>query len=447
MQKLSDMAGAPADDLVELYIATLFKTNRSPGVFVSHIYRFLCLYLVMTSQTIMAISLNPKTCSEKTSLANLIECIASNNLKVMKDASELSQKIIAIDIANQYPNPHLEWELTHDTNQIKENQYLTLKYLQTFDVGHKMEARAEKARTARTLAELKYRLSIKNEIRELIIGIFEIMKHTKEIRVLKKIINSLSSLEDGKNATASQTIKQNLSQESFSLSLQTWKLKLLMAKNRKSTLISKYLGYGIERNKLIALIPEKWPDWPSKIDISGSLQDSLLSQIEQSQNLLLEKNLKVIQSESYRDIHIGPLFSMKKSQTAGFGFGISMAVTLPFFHRDEGQISSAKEKIFWHQHISERLVQQEQENYNQLAYHYQQMHQLQTQLSQEDLVTNRKFINKLFALGHEHPALVLDLFERYYSFNSDYQQLNLNILKNLLELTIFQNGDLLSLIR
>lgn len=325
-------------------------------------------------------------CQAVQSAEELLTCAAMNELETLEHQAAAQAAALLPEIASQHPNPDFESELWHRETEGKTVYEATVSWLHPVLRGGKLEAKKAVAKAQKGLAELRWRRSVQESQRHLLLNLYRLVRLEHEIDDLNEMIESYDRIIKVYRGRQALSPEARISVQVFEIARQEAKARLHTKRDERAEGLSSFENLGIPRRLFQKVLPKKWPQWPQlSANSSPQMDEALVMELNEANVTLYEAELQVEKSQSYQDIKLGPMASLEQADNRQkWALGVAFSMNLPVYQQNAAGINYAAAKLNGQKNLSQRWQWQLQRQYQTLLHRYQQLRREIDELPTDD---------------------------------------------------------------
>ena len=390
-----------------------------------------------------------KVCRNIQSAEQIIDCVVDNRVDILKSQAAVNTTQLLQQKVSQHPNPEIEVE-SHTTGRSRDRSFaLSASLLQPIIRGNKLEARSAVALAQHQLAKADLNLQ-KFAIRQgLIREFYTILSLTEEMGKLDEMIGSYKRIIRLYRDRLALAPSARISVDVFKLALVEAEIELREKQDELASIQNTFIQLGAPQDKITKFYPKSWPAWPTPSDLQKSENTtnpytaSMRAEVD-----LAQKELELEKSESFQNVHIGPMVSFDTTENiSNWGVGVGFSMDLPLYNQNEAGIKYGLEKLATQKAITAQFENQAELQLELLILRYQNLHsKIATLPASSWLEASHRKLESEAKKGVIEASLIIEGHEQSVKIEerrNDFQLRLLTVLTEIYALKGYDIGDLI----
>ncbi|PIR20590.1 MAG: hypothetical protein COV45_05165 [Deltaproteobacteria bacterium CG11_big_fil_rev_8_21_14_0_20_47_16] len=297
------------------------------------------LFLILLVAGIFSVSV-VEACTVTTP-QDILTCALEKHPDVINAESEKLRDDHLVDIAKQRPNPVLQ-SLFLSGKNFNDSNLTENSLLLTFELGGKRKSRINQASVLAEKSGLEVRRNREEIALRTVLTLYRLRQIRSELSRIEETISTFSKIITALKSRPKLTPEQEVSQSSFSLVREDYKLKKITLIQEQAGLVAWLeVATGVPEQIILRHLPlpkANWPEFPVSME-TESLSNATVA-LARSEKTLAERNSAIAKSKAWPDLQIGPSFAtedlMGNGSSTGFLGGFSLSVPIPVLNLNRG---------------------------------------------------------------------------------------------------------------
>ena len=222
----------------------------------------------------------PTTFSEEgcpvSSTQDILQCALGQHPEVINAQAEKVRDEKLVDIAKQRPNPELEGRILKERNP-GHNLSTETSLLHTLELGGKRKARTDQAKVLFEKSSIEVKRHQEEAALQTVLALYRLRQIKSELGRAKETISTFDKIISALKAHPRLTPEQEVSQSSFGLVREDYKLKKITLTQEQAELIAWLeVATGIPGQTILRHLPPAKTKWP---EFSGATEPNKFSNI------------------------------------------------------------------------------------------------------------------------------------------------------------------------
>lgn len=288
----------------------------------------------------------PEPCKSPLRPLEIYECLLKRQMDVLVAEQDIEVAKANISLAEQRPNPDLEFESAQGDKLGDRTLNVSGQVLHNMEIGGKRRARVEFAREEVSLVSLRHEMLKEDVVAKAVLAMIQLRQIQVEKKILEGSKNSWNSIRRQLRERMALTPEQRASLTVFDLSYSEVELQLSQLNAQEIDLhawVDAATRAQIPWEKV--QLPELKDNWP-KLSETPGIDQSVRYRMAAAEGGVATKALEVQRSLAWPDVKLGPVLSyQREGPVTDLQVGVRVSFPIPFFHRNEGGRRKAQEGI------------------------------------------------------------------------------------------------------
>ncbi len=350
---------------------------------------------------------------------DVLQCALGQHPDVVNAQAEKLRDEKLVNIAKQRPNPELQSRILggQSADDTKLNTETSL--LHTLELGGKRKSRIGQATVLAEKSGIEVKRNKEEVALQTVLALYRLRQIKSELGRAEETISTFSKITSTLKSRPKLTPEQEVSQSSFSLAREDYKLKKITLTQEQAGLIAWLeVATGVPGQTILRHLPStkaKWPEFPASIEADKFSNSTV--ELAHSEKNLAEKNLGLAKSKAWPDLKIGPSFDTEDLDNGGTRLlgGVSFSVPLPILNLNRGEKAFAKaDQLRAQTNLEQVLRKTESERILQLKRYQAAIKALRSTQSIQGLAVEHQNLEAYFEKGLVPSTLVIETHNQLY---------------------------------
>lgn len=356
------------------------------------------------------------------SAQDILQCALGQHPDVVNAQAEKLRDEKLVNIAKQRPNPELQGRILggQSADDTKLNTETSLSY--TLELGGKRKSRIGQAKVLAEKSSIEVKRNKEEVALQTVLALYRLRQIKSELGRAEETISTFSKITSALKSRPKLTPEQEVSQSSFSLAREDYKLKKITLTQEQAGLIAWLeVATGVPGQTILRHLPStkaKWPEFPTSLESKESDKPSNSTlDLARSEKNLAERNISIAKSKAWPDLKIGPSFDTEDLDNGGTRLlgGVSFSVPLPILNLNRGEKAFAKaDQLRAQTNLEQVLRKTESERILQLKRYQAAIEALRSTQSIQGLAVEHQNLEAYFEKGLVPSTLVIETHNQLY---------------------------------
>ncbi|MBI2335900.1 MAG: TolC family protein [Deltaproteobacteria bacterium] len=353
------------------------------------------------------------------SAQDILRCALNQHPDVLNSQAEKFRDEKLVDIAKQRPNPELQSRILEGQSADDTHLNTETSLLHTLELGGKRKSRILQAKVLAEKSGIEVKRNKEEVALQTVLALYRLRQMRSELGRVEETILTFGKILSALKSRPKLTPEQEVSQASFSLAREDYKLKKIALTQEQAGLIAWLeVATVVSSQTILRHLPSpktKWPDFPAAME-TEKLSNSTL-ELAHSEKNIADKNLGLAKSKAWPDLKIGPSFDTEALDNGGTRWlgGVNFSIPLPILNLNRGEKAFAKADQFRAQTNLELTIRKtESERILQLKRYQASLKALRSSRSISGLAVEHQNIEAYFEKGLVPSTLVIEIHNQLY---------------------------------
>ncbi len=370
---------------------------------------------------------------------DILQCALSQHPDVINAQSEKFRDEKLVDIAKQRPNPELGSRILGGKSSGNTTLNTETSLLHTLELGGKRKSRIGQAKVLSEKSGIEVKRNKEEVALQTVLTLYRLRQIKSEIGRVDETLATFGKILNTFKSRPKLPPEQEVSQSSFSLAREDYKLKKISLIQEQAGLVAwLQVATGVSEQTILRNLPSPKAKWPKFPMLKGMNSNSSI-ELARSEKNLAEKNTAIAKSKGWPDVKIGPSFDTEGLETGGTRWlgGVNFSIPLPILSLNRGEKAFAKADQLRAQTNLEQVIRKtDSERFLQLKRYQAAVNALESTNQIHGMETEHEKIEEFFEKGLVTSILVIETHRQLYDISRTHNEQELMGIEALWKLHI-----------
>ncbi len=353
------------------------------------------------------------------SAQDILQCALGQHPDVINAQSEKLRDEKLVDIAKQRPNPELQSRILGGQSSDDAQLNTEVSLLHTWELGGKRKARMGQAQVLAEKSGIDVKRNQEMVALQTVSALYRLRQIKLELSQIEETVSTFGKIISALKSRLKLTPEQEVSQSSFSLAREDYKLKKITLTQERAELTAWLeVATGVPAQTILRHLPSPKTKWPKFLALTETDKFSNSTvDLAHSEKNLAGKNLGLAKSKAWPDLKIGPSFDTESLNNSGtsWGGGLSFSVPIPILNLNRGEKTFAQaDQLRAQTHLEQVLRKTKSERSLQLKRYQAAIQALRSSQSVKGLAVDHQNLEDYFEKGLVPSTLVIETHHQLY---------------------------------
>ncbi len=270
---------------------------------------------------------------------DILNCALNQHPNIINAEAEKFRDSKLVEIAKQRPNPELNSRLLGGQSADDTKMNTETSLLHTFELGGKRKYRIGLAQVLGEQSGIQIKRSKEEVALQTVLALYRLRQIRSELARIDETVGTFSKILATFKSRPKLAPEQDISQSSFGLSREEYKLKKIALIQEQTDLLSWLkVATGIPDQVILKHLPAGKNKWPNYIPTELEKSSNAILELARSEKNIAKTNVNIAKSKAWPDLKIGPTFdteSLDSGATRLLG-GVNFSIPIPLLNRNKG---------------------------------------------------------------------------------------------------------------